>query len=107
MLPTADLLAAVLDHQRRGAATADCARAFHDGIADRLALAAIAAARATGETRIALTGGCFLNRILLGRMRHRLIEAGLQPLVHRLVPPGDGGLALGQALVAARTGAPV
>ncbi len=100
-LPTADLLVAVLAHHRRGISAADCARAFHDGIADRLARAAIAAARASGCTQVALTGGCFLNRLLLQRVRRRLIEAGLQPLVHRLVPPGDGGVALGQALVAA------
>jgi hydrogenase maturation protein HypF len=56
---------------------------------------------AAGVTAIALTGGCFQNKILLEEVA-RLLEAdGLTCLMHAKVPANDGGLALGQAAIAA------
>ena len=50
---------------------------------------------------VALSGGVFQNRILLEQVAGRLAAAGLRVLSHRQVPANDGGLSLGQAVVAA------
>jgi hydrogenase maturation protein HypF len=57
--------------------------------------------RAEGIDTVALSGGVFQNRSLLGQVTRRLDARGLRVLTHRQVPCGDGGLALGQAAVAA------
>jgi hydrogenase maturation protein HypF len=48
---------------------------------------------------VALGGGCLVNRLILGHLRHDLEEAGFEVLVPRLLPPGDGGLSYGQAVI--------
>ena len=54
---------------------------------------------------VALGGGCLVNRLLRDGLRGGLAEAGFEPLLATSVPPGDGGLAYGQAVVAAVAGA--
>ena len=52
-------------------------------------------------TRVVLSGGCFLNRILLEGSVRELRRLGFEVFTHRLVPTNDGGISLGQAIVAA------
>jgi hydrogenase maturation protein HypF len=92
------MLRALLEDVRRGTSAADVCARFHDGLVSAI----VAVARRAGETRVALTGGCFQNRLLLTRSIRRLRAAGFEPLRHRRVPPNDGGLALGQIAAAAR-----
>jgi hydrogenase maturation protein HypF len=65
-------------------------------------LVQIAAAMAGDAPTVALTGGCFQNRLLLEGVAAAL--AGRRVLVPERAPAGDGGLALGQAWVVARGG---
>jgi hydrogenase maturation protein HypF len=70
---------------------------FHNGLAQ----AAFEVARWAGQETVVLSGGCFLNRRLAERTEWLLEQAGFRVLTHRLVPPGDGGLAVGQVWAAA------
>jgi hydrogenase maturation protein HypF len=49
---------------------------------------------------VGLTGGVFQNAVLTERTAAALGQAGFEVAIHRLVPPNDGGLALGQAVIA-------
>lgn len=90
------LLAAIADREPR-----DGAECFHGTLAAALSDWATQAARASGPSTIALSGGCFLNRVLAEETAAALRRAGLRPLLPRALPPNDGGIALGQAAVAA------
>jgi hydrogenase maturation protein HypF len=73
---------------------------FHLALARAAAALAVSAARATGTPTVGLSGGVFANRILLRELTACLDRAGLEVLTHARVPANDGGLALGQAVVA-------
>jgi len=100
-LDLAPLTAGLLQLRAGGAAVADIAWWFHDRLAAAWDAAVACAARETGLTCVALTGGVFANQLLSDLLRARLVRRGLRVLVHADFPPGDGGLALGQAAVAA------
>ncbi|MBI1220712.1 MAG: carbamoyltransferase HypF [Rhodobacteraceae bacterium] len=78
---------------------AEIAAAFHAGLARAVCAPARALVQAGRAGAVALSGGCFQNATLLALCLTEL--AGLRVLVHHRVPANDGGLALGQALVAA------
>jgi hydrogenase maturation protein HypF len=92
----------VLADLRGGGSAALIAARFHAGVA-ALVRALCAAARARhGVDRVALTGGVFANAVLSSACAQGLREDGFTVLRHRWVPPNDGGLALGQLIIAAR-----
>ena len=78
------------------------AYAFHVGLASFVEARCIAAREQTGVNVVALTGGCYQNLLLLELSVERLRRRGFNVLNHSLLPPNDGGIAVGQALVAAR-----
>jgi len=86
---------------RRGERAADIASRFHSTMAEVVLASCVAARRATGLDLVALSGGCFQNVIFTERTTLRLESSGFRVLVHRHVPPNDGGISLGQAAVAA------
>jgi hydrogenase maturation protein HypF len=74
---------------------------FHAVLADALVRAAARAASERGGTVVVLGGGCFLNRVLTGRVVAGLRAHGLAVLCAGPRGPGDAAVALGQAAVAA------
>jgi hydrogenase maturation protein HypF len=95
------LVARLLDLLERGETAGRLAWLFHDAVADGLARAAAWAAEGAGLSTAGLTGGVFGNALLTELTAARLAARGLTVLLHREVPPNDGGIALGQAAVAA------
>ncbi|MDP3090497.1 MAG: carbamoyltransferase HypF [Nitrospira sp.] len=91
------LIESLIQERREGSSSERIAYRFHLALADLIGQIAEHAAL----PRVVLTGGCFQNVLLLRLARRRLERAGFTIYTHRLVPPNDGGLSLGQAVVAA------
>jgi len=85
---------------RRGVSAAAISARFHNTMTVASAEAVRETARLHGSLPVVLTGGCFQNARLAERLAGEL-ASGFTVHLHRHVPPGDGGLALGQAVVAA------
>lgn len=94
-LDPAPAIAALLAEPR----PARAATLFHAGLARAFAAPARALVESGAARVVVLSGGCFQNAVLLRQMLRRL--QGLPVLTHRRTPANDGGLALGQAVVAA------
>jgi len=92
---------AVLEDIRRDEAPADVSAKFHNTLAEALLAMAKAARECTRLEVAALSGGVFCNRYLLNRLTARLNQEGFAVLLNREVPSNDGGIALGQAAIAA------
>ena len=90
-------LAAILNDVGHGATPSVVAGRFHR----TLARMAASVAEWAGIPRVGLTGGCFQNAVLTQFASDELRRRGFDVLTHSQVPPNDGGLAVGQALVAA------
>ena len=61
-------------------------------------VAQMAMAKSDGIKTAALSGGCYQNKLLTRLTEQELTENGFNVLLHSMVPPNDGGIALGQAL---------
>lgn len=99
-LSTLDLFRRLLRRKLDGDDTAALARDFHVSLADGIALACEKARAATGLNTVALSGGVFQNTLLTTLTTQKLREKNFAVLLHSLVPPNDGGIALGQAAAA-------
>ncbi|MBL8930277.1 MAG: carbamoyltransferase HypF [Kineosporiaceae bacterium] len=113
----AALIRAIADDVRAGRPREQLALGFHRAIAaavadlaDRVRAAPPEEAPSGGldaaALPVALSGGVFCNALLLTLTRQALLERGFAVFTHQLVPPNDGGLALGQLAVGARRGSP-
>ncbi|MEF3366648.1 carbamoyltransferase HypF [Methylocystis sp. 9N] len=98
---SAPLWRAIFDDLQRGVSAAVIARRFHLGLAQSIVEVATRLATRRYFETIALSGGCFQNRVLFESTVERLREAGFKTLTHAQVPANDGGLSLGQAAIGA------
>jgi len=79
---------------------ADIAHRVHTTVAQASVAACLRIAEDTGINQVVLSGGVFQNRLLTEMMYTGLTSSGLQVFTHRLTPPNDGCIALGQAAIA-------
>ena len=84
------------EEKLKGSDNRKLAYAFHYMLAK--GVAQMAMAKSAGIKTIALSGGCYQNKLLTGLTEKELKENGFNVLLHSMVPPNDGGIALGQAL---------
>lgn len=97
----APVLAAVAADVRAGVARSVIAARFHAGVAALVVTLCGLARAARGPDTVALTGGVFANTLLSSACARALRADGFTVLRHGRIPPGDGGLSLGQLMVAA------
>lgn len=102
ILSTRTLFKELVADLRQGVQAGVISARVHRGLVDAWAAAAEILSRRTGLARVCLSGGSFHNRFLLERLQSCLAARHFQVFTHSEVPAGDGGLSLGQALVAAR-----
>jgi hydrogenase maturation protein HypF len=95
-----ELFSAIIRDVKRGATPAAISMKFHRSMAQLIAQMCRRLTVRTGISRVALSGGVFQNRLLLRLTVAALEGAGLEVLTHRNVPTNDGGISLGQAVIA-------
>jgi hydrogenase maturation protein HypF len=101
VVDTRPLIGAVANEVRKGVSAAVIARRFHSTVVEIIAAVCGRLRRDTGLEAVVLSGGVFLNALLTQEVSARLRGEGFRVYRHRLVPPNDGGLSLGQLAVAA------
>jgi hydrogenase maturation protein HypF len=94
-------IAALAREKADGCPVSRIAAKFHNTLAEVVAETCRKIRAHTGLGRVCLSGGSFQNMRLLAGAVEALRGSGFEVFVHALVPPNDGGLALGQAAVAA------
>ncbi|WP_216588847.1 carbamoyltransferase HypF [Streptomyces brasiliscabiei] len=98
----APVLAAIVGDLRAGAEPTLIAARFHQGVTALVHRMCARARQGHGTDTVVLSGGVFANTLLSSACAAALRADGFTVLRHHLVPPGDGGLALGQLMVAGR-----
>ncbi|MBN1643836.1 MAG: carbamoyltransferase HypF [Dehalococcoidales bacterium] len=95
-----ELFAAIIADLRKQIPPAEVSLKLHRTIAGVVTYTCMCICAYNGIKQVALSGGVFQNRLLLGLTTEGLKEAGFEVFTHHLVPCNDGGLSLGQAVIA-------
>jgi hydrogenase maturation protein HypF len=101
VIDPAPMLRLMVSDVLAGVEVSSIAAGFHNAVAQVTADVVTSILKDRVVDALALTGGCFQNALLLQLCIDRLGPLGVDVLTHRIVPPNDGGLSLGQAYVAA------
>jgi hydrogenase maturation protein HypF len=104
VVDTRPLVAAVAQEVVRRTPSDIIARRFHSTMVDIIAAICVKLRAMTKLDAVVLSGGVFLNALLTHEVCVRLGAEGFRVYRHRRVPPGDGGLSLGQLAIAAAAG---
>ena len=95
----APLITGILDDIQRGEEIPALSARFHNTLAALVLELAQRARQENSLNKVALSGGVWQNISLLTKSIHFLSREGFQVLTHHHVPPNDGGISLGQAVV--------
>ena len=96
------IISQIISAKDKSAGTGAIALGFHYAVADMICDVCCRIRKATGLDSIALSGGVFLNKLLLEKTYRLLIEKNFQVYMNRMVPTNDSGIALGQAYYASK-----
>ena len=99
MFDAAPIFAAMVADLQQGVATAVIAAKFHNAVANLIVQLSLQMRQQHGLNQVALSGGVFQNVTLLETAVRQLHQHDFEIFTHRLVPPNDGGLALGQLMI--------
>ncbi|TFG45873.1 MAG: carbamoyltransferase HypF, partial [Dehalococcoidia bacterium] len=94
------LFEGIVDDMANGVGTAEIAARFHNTVVDIISDVCQSLRNDRGLDTVALSGGCFMNRRLLRQAVERLSSDGFKVYAHREIPTNDGGISLGQVVVA-------
>lgn len=103
VVDTRPLIRGVIEDVEAGVEARTIARRFHTTVADTIVAVCERIRQDANLDRVVLSGGVFLNVMLTREVMARLGAKGFGVHRHQFVPPGDGGLSLGQLAIAART----
>ncbi len=95
------MIAGILEDLGAGVEQAEIAAVFHESVAGMIVDTAVRLASLNGCQAAVLSGGVFQNRLLCERVMELSARTGIDFLMHRMVPPNDGGVSLGQVQIAA------
>ena len=101
LLDAAPVFESLLNDMAAGVRTSTIARKFHDAMVEAVLQSCMLANAAYGITTVALAGGVFMNRYLVEHALAALEAAGFTVAVNKELPPNDGGVSYGQAVIAA------
>ena len=100
IIGTRPLFAGIVSDLTKHATRGDISRRFHNGLVQIFVRIAELVREKTGVRKVCLSGGAFNNAYLAQQLESRLSQIGFEVFTHEEVPAGDGGLSLGQAVIA-------
>ncbi len=103
LIDASPLFGAIVEDLRRKECTETISRRFHNGFVETLVRLACLLRQESSLNQICLSGGTFNNLLVSEQLTRNLVFHGFAVFTHSQVPAGDGGLSLGQALVAAHS----
>jgi len=100
IIPLREIISGIIEDLTKGVPVSDISLKFHNTVAQVVNQMCQAIRKKTGISRIVLSGGVFQNRLLLRKVIRCLEDTGFSVFVHKQVPCNDGGISLGQAVIA-------